>query len=154
MQALRPKRRRAPFRGATAACRRPVSAGRGARHTTAPQSKAPDQGVNVLRKSIIIAASLAFAAAGLGSASADERQITVHFGDLDLAGDHDAAVLMGRLQRAALEACGGSTFSVPDYRRAVEHSACFRNTVNKAVDTVGAPTLVRLRNETGQFDAP
>jgi UrcA family protein len=109
-----------------------------------------------LRKSIALLASLAVAAAGLGPAVAAEQppRVTVHFSDLDLATDHDAAVLMDRLQQAGLQACGGSSFSVPDYKRAIQHSACYRRSVNQAIDAVGAPTLVRLRNERGGFDEP
>ena len=107
-----------------------------------------------MRKSILYAAGMALAATAFGPAIAAEHapQVTVHFADLDLSGDRDAAVLMARLEKAALEVCGGSQFSVPDYRRAVEHSACYRQSVNQAVDAVGAPTLVRLRNEMGQYE--
>ena len=114
-----------------------------------------EPGSYVLRKSILFAAGPALAATTIEPAMAAEQtpKVTVHFADLDIGTDHDAAVLMTRLEKAALEVCGGSEFSVPDYRHAIQHSACYRQSVDQAVDAVGAPTLVRLRDERGQPDA-
>jgi len=91
---------------------------------------------------MILVLGVALATAGLGPAAMAEQQptaVTVPYGDLDPGNRSDSAQLMGRLQRAALEACGASEFSVPDYRRAVEHSACYRHSIDRALQAVGAP---------------
>ena len=80
------------------------------------------------------------------------RQVTVHYGDLDLGTSTDARVLLTRLERAAKRACGNPA-SNPDYslifgklERAWQ--VCHRDAVSKAVAEVDASLLTDLhRNE-------
>ncbi len=92
---------------------------------------------------VAIAVSLAAGVAPALAASPGTA-VPVAYGDLDLGNQADAAVLLGRLRHAAMQACGASDFSVPDYRWAVARSACFRHSLERAVQTVGSPTLSEL----------
>jgi UrcA family protein len=72
--------------------------------------------------------------------------VQVRYPDLDLHRSADAQVLLGRLERAAVQACGGNPKFHPSYevmpRRTVEvFQECRRNAVAAAVAKVGAPTL-------------
>jgi UrcA family protein len=76
--------------------------------------------------------------------SEDVRAVRVSFKDLHLGRPADAAIFLLRLHDAAIEACGGSSFSVPEYIRAIEKSACFKTGVASAIDAVHAPEVSRL----------
>ena len=49
--------------------------------------------------------------------------------------------MLGRIGDAALEACGASTFSLPEYRAAVRRSDCYRGGVDGAVASLNAPAV-------------
>jgi len=83
-------------------------------------------------------------AAPVAMASDRQDAVRVVYRDLDLSTPHDSAVLLRRLHSAALAACGASEFSVPDYRRAIERSACYHNSMDRAVAAVGAPAVTQL----------
>jgi UrcA family protein len=70
--------------------------------------------------------------------------VAVKYGDLDLSTRHGSAVMLGRLHVAVLDACGASEFSVPDYRWAIERSACYRQSMDRAVAEVGVPAVTQL----------
>ncbi len=75
--------------------------------------------------------------------------VHVRFHDLDLRDDADAQILLDRLERAAITACGGNPVFHGSYelmpRRTVEvFQQCRDEAVARAVDAVGAPTLSRL----------
>ena len=96
---------------------------------------------------MILAVSCALAtamAAPAAMASDSPLVVRVAYSDLNLSSQHDSAVLLRRLHEAALEACGASDFSVPDYRRSVERSACYRESMDRAVASVGAPAVSQL----------
>ena len=82
-------------------------------------------------------------ASSLGAAP-ETTHVKVSFDDLNLDRGRDAAVLLGRVQTAALESCGASSFSLPDYRDAVQHSTCYRAGVAEAVSRIDAPKLTAL----------
>ena len=71
-------------------------------------------------------------------------QVAVHFGDLDLGSPQGSSAMLDRISNAALEACGASTFSVPDYRWAMKNSACYRGSVDRAVAQLAAPGVTQL----------
>jgi UrcA family protein len=71
-------------------------------------------------------------------------QVAIKFGDLDLASQDGSAVMLQRISHAALEACGASSFSLPDYRWATKHSGCYRNSMDRAVADLSAPSVTRL----------
>jgi UrcA family protein len=94
----------------------------------------------------------AFSARAAGQSEADaardiERQpvqVAVKFGDLNLATQNGADAMLQRISHAALEACGASSFSIPDYRWATKRSGCYRGSVDRAVATLAAPGVTRL----------
>lgn len=96
---------------------------------------------------IALAAALAapaFAHASSADLTPDTAHVKVSFSDLNLDRARDASVLLERVQTAALESCGASAFSLPDYRDAVQHSACYRAGVAQAVNQIDAPKLTAL----------
>ena len=71
-------------------------------------------------------------------------QVAIKFGDLDLASAPGSAAMLQRISHAALEACGASNFSVPDYRWAMKRSACYHASMDRAVASLAAPAVTRL----------
>jgi UrcA family protein len=71
-------------------------------------------------------------------------QVAIRFGDLDLASQQGSATMLQRISHAALEACGASSFSVPDYRWAMKNSACYRGSMDRAVAKLATPSVTRL----------
>jgi UrcA family protein len=94
--------------------------------------------------------------AGAGSAAAQSESaaarsvfesptaVAVKYGDLDLSTRHGSVVMLGRLHLAALNACGASEYSVPDYRWAIERSTCYRESMDRAVADVGVSAVTQL----------
>lgn len=72
--------------------------------------------------------------------------VAVHYGDLDLSRPHQAAVLLRRVGRASLEACGASVGSLREYKAAVRASDCYRASMRQAVDAIDAPAVTSLYN--------
>jgi UrcA family protein len=81
-------------------------------------------------------------------AAREVHQVRVIYADLDVSTPEGASALVGRLHNAALVACGASEFSIPEYRRSVERSDCFRDSMGRAVAEVGAPAVTRLYHRT------
>jgi len=53
----------------------------------------------------------------------------------------EAEHLLDRVEAAQAEACGASTFSLPDYRQAVRRGACWREGMTRTVGAIGSPLL-------------
>jgi UrcA family protein len=53
----------------------------------------------------------------------------------------EAEHLLDRIETAQAEACGASTFSLPDYRQAIRRGACWREGVTRTVAEIGNPLL-------------
>lgn len=70
--------------------------------------------------------------------------IAVSSAGLDLRQEADARIMLSRLDRASLSACGASEFSVRDYQQAVRRTACYREAMDRAVAAVDAPTVGAL----------
>ena len=87
----------------------------------------------------------------LPSARAADVDVTVpvRYGDLNLQRPGDVSALYHRLKAAALQACGASEFSVAPYRDAVEHSACYRQSLARAVEAVDLPAVAALHQSAG-----
>jgi UrcA family protein len=68
----------------------------------------------------------------------------VHYGDLDVSRPHQAAILLGRVSRASLEACGASVESLAEYKTAVRDSDCYRANMRQAVAAIDAPAVTSL----------
>ena len=76
-----------------------------------------------------------------------ERQpvkVAVRTHDLDLNSQAGSATMLQRISRAAQEACGASSFSVPDYRWATKRSDCYHDSMGRAVADLNAPAVTRL----------
>jgi UrcA family protein len=104
-------------------------------------------GSNAVRTILVFATALAFVAPAIPAAAASAEEATavrVIYSDLDLNSPGDAAVMLQRLRLAALRSCGASQFSIPDYRRSIERSACYRESMDRAVSQLGNPTISRL----------
>ncbi len=93
---------------------------------------------------------LAIPAAGLAlmvfavsvqAASKEQSLIAVHHVDRNLGSDAKAKVLLDRLSEAAMEACGGSSSNMPQHRRAVRDSACWRTSMTAVVQRIDNPYL-------------
>lgn len=95
------------------------------------------------------ALALAIPAAGQAAAARDDQPVSVkvRYGDLNLTQTHDAAVMLRRLDNAALESCGASKFSLREYRAAVRDSACYHDSMNRALADLGSPTVNALYRE-------
>jgi UrcA family protein len=107
-----------------------------------------------LKISIMLAAAVALAgmAAGPAAVAGDQTaSVKVVYTDLNLSNPKDSAVLLHRLREAAMEACGASDFSVPDYRWAVMRSQCYTDSVDRAVAALNAPTVTRLYSQQGEL---
>jgi UrcA family protein len=112
-----------------------------------------------LKKTLVFAAACCVAASLAGSAFAQSEAaaarsiyhesvaVPVTYRDLDLSSQDGASTMLDRLGHAAMDACGASDFSVKDYRWAVAHSACVRNSLDQAVADLDAPTVTRLYQE-------
>jgi UrcA family protein len=76
-----------------------------------------------------------------GESDAALEAVRVSYRDLDLTKAHDSAVMMDRLREAALQACGASRSSFIEFRRVTGHSACYRESLARAVADLHAPLL-------------
>jgi UrcA family protein len=84
-------------------------------------------------------------AAALAASPSEETTVTtVRYNDLNLSNAHDASVMMGRLDRAALGACGASQFSLREVREATRNEACYKNSLSQAVASLNAPSVTAI----------
>ncbi len=97
--------------------------------------------------------SLALAPIAHGAPSAEKTELVgrvpVSFADLDLQQEADARILLGRLEKAARKACGGSPRFYRDYDAMHRHIAkvfheCQENAIARAVADLHAPAVSRL----------
>ena len=99
----------------------------------------------------IIARGLAFISALALSPSVAEdvrqvvhdRQVVVHYDDLNVSNKPGAQALLYRLAGATTEACGG----MPDFMNVaqmVAYRACKRDAMDRAVASVGEPEVTQL----------
>ena len=73
------------------------------------------------------------------------RQVTVGYGDLDLASHESAAVLYQRLHKAARTVCGASeVYERRDLRRVYTHRECYERVLSATVQKVDHPILAAL----------
>jgi UrcA family protein len=111
-----------------------------------------------MNNKILVALGCTFALAGAVSAHAaavseadaareienQPVQVAIKFGDLDLASQQGSAAMLQRISHAALEACGASGFSVPDYKWATKNSGCYHSSMDRAVAQLAAPAVTHL----------
>lgn len=80
-------------------------------------------------------------AASVQAASEEPSAVAVRHVDRNLESNGQAKVLLNRLSDAAMEACGASSHSVPQYRQAVRDSACWRTSMTDVVQRIDNPYL-------------
>jgi len=95
-----------------------------------------------------LALSLAIPAAGLAApTSQDPISVKVRFHDSGLDTPKEAAHVLRRIDSAALEACGASSSSLPEYRQIVGRSVCHEDGVSRAVANLNVPAVTALYNK-------
>jgi UrcA family protein len=107
-----------------------------------------------MKTPIIFALALAGAAPVAMPAHADRpTAVEVRYGDLDLNRPTDAAIMLGRLDKAAMQACGAFPFSsLREYRLAIRGSRCFAKSLSQAVTKLDAPAVTSLyEHQAGDF---
>ncbi len=99
-----------------------------------------------------MALSLAVPAFGHASALSEQQpaSVSVRYHAESLENSRAAADMLRRIDTAAMEACGASSFSLKMYRDTVQASACYRNGVSQAVAELNAPAVTELYNGPGE----
>ena len=96
-------------------------------------------------KFLILSAAAAMAFAAPAFAASDSATVTTSVAasvsGLDLNRSADAVRMAGRLDRAAVAACGASHFSARDHQNAVRRSACYHDAVDQALSSLNAPAV-------------
>ena len=99
----------------------------------------------------IIARGLAFISALALSPSVAENtrhfvhapQVTVHYDDLKVSETYGAQSLLFRMTQAAAQVCGGAP-DIMDQMKARVFKDCMRDTMDRAVSSLGEPTVAEL----------
>jgi UrcA family protein len=95
------------------------------------------------RRIFTLLSLFALAAPALAQAAEAGDRISVRATHIDRhpASPRAARRTLGRLEAAALEACGASSFSLYEIRQAVRASDCWREAMKDAVAQIGNPLL-------------
>jgi len=101
----------------------------------------------LLALGFVAAASTAALAA---PASEDTHVVTVRYGDLNPNRTADAQRLLVRLDAAAANACGASTFSFREVKDEVRRTACYHASMDRAVAAVNTPAINSLYAQRAQ----
>lgn len=105
-------------------------------------------------KSLMIAGALLALSAGAALAADAVPQVRVTAAGLHLSQSADAQAMLGRLDEAALNACGASKFSFAQVRSATRAGDCYRSAMSNAVTSLGAPMVTNLyRNDVRSYAA-
>lgn len=94
---------------------------------------------------IAIATLLAVCVTGTAQATTKVRNVyqqVVHYGDLNLENEADAAILHGRIKAAARNVCGLRQMPIPIEIKSQFH-VCVEDATARAVADVNAPKLTR-----------
>jgi UrcA family protein len=94
---------------------------------------------------IVYMAACFILTSGLSTYAAERNgaQVTVSYGDLNLAHEADARILLTRVSRAASRVCGGEP-GIANLHEQVVHDACVKASMDRAVASVGAPLVSDL----------
>jgi UrcA family protein len=101
----------------------------------------------------VMLAALCFGAHADASADGLPTNITgrsvVHYGDLNLNAEHDARIMLQRIERAAKKACGGhAAFSSYTGSLDPTFEECLAKAIQRAVKQLGAPLVTHIYSET------
>ena len=113
--------------------------------------------MKIMSKARIAAALAAMAAAGAPVLAADPGMMTeyvrVNRAAVTPATPGEAKRSLGRLDVAAMQACGASVFSVPDYKSAVRDSSCWHDSMTDVVSRIDNQYLTAAyRNHRGMVE--
>jgi UrcA family protein len=99
-----------------------------------------------MKTPLLFALALAAAAPVATAAHADRpTAVAVRFNDLDLNNRTDAAIMLGRLDDAAMQACGADPFSsLREYRMSIRSSRCYARSLSRAVSELDAPEVTAM----------
>ena len=98
--------------------------------------------------------SLALDTAAHASVRSEEKEVVgtvrVAYGDLDLAKEADAEILLGRIEKAAYRACGGNprhywTYNAMPRRTTEVFEECRADAIARTIDAIDAPALSQAR---------
>ena len=78
---------------------------------------------------------------------AETTEIRVRYERRELTSPAAARHLLRRIGDAALESCGASPFSLPEYKAAIVESQCWRDAVDNAVRSIDDPLLTAAARE-------
>ena len=85
------------------------------------------------------------------AAFADEPVVTTNIAvskaGLDLSSERDATRLLARLDRAALNVCGASAFSLREVQAATRASDCYHQSMDQAVASLNSATVNAIYRE-------
>ena len=95
-------------------------------------------------KSLMIAGALLAMSAGAALAADAAPQMRVTSAGLNLSQSADAQAMLGRIEEAALNACGASKFSFAQVREATRAGDCYKSAMSNAVSSLGAPVVTSL----------
>ncbi|OJU12000.1 MAG: hypothetical protein BGN86_13720 [Caulobacterales bacterium 68-7] len=105
-------------------------------------------------KSLMIAGALLAMSAGAAFAADAAPQVRVTAAGLNLGQSADAQAMLGRLDEAALNACGASKFSFSQVRDATRAGDCYKAAMSNAVTSLGSPVVTNLyRNDARSYAA-
>jgi UrcA family protein len=106
-----------------------------------------------LNRFIFCAVSLALAipavsqAAPAASADGQPVALSVRHDDIDLSTAKGARLMINRLDEAASAVCGGASYAQREYKQALHSTACYKDSMNRAVAALGSPTVNALYNQ-------
>jgi UrcA family protein len=106
-----------------------------------------------LKRLIFCALTLALAipsvtqAAPAVSADGQPVALSVRHDDIDLSTAKGARLMINRLDEAASAVCGGASYAQREYKQALHSTACYKDSMNRAVATLGSPTVNALYNQ-------
>jgi UrcA family protein len=102
--------------------------------------------IRTLVASVAIVTSVPAVHAGTNlSESVLRAQMVIHYGDLDLSKEHDAKAMLRRIDRAAIDVCGGQRpFGLYDGLSQREFAKCRADAIATAVAHLGKPVVSRV----------
>jgi UrcA family protein len=101
--------------------------------------------VSTFSAATILALSFSAHADTSSPSNISSGRIPVYYGDLNIDTEHDAKIMLERIEQAAKRACGGhATFGA--YIGSLERTfaECRRETVQRTVKELGAPSVTRI----------
>ena len=103
------------------------------------------QVLSLFSAATILALSFSAHADASNPSNSSSGRIAVYYGDLNMDTEHDAKIMLERIEQASKRACGGhATFG--EYIGSLERTfeECRSETVQRTVKQLGAPVVMRI----------